>query len=471
MRWALPLCVVVASCSRQPCEDETGRSGPTVRLDVSLETCNGKPIADAEVTTELRKKEPVLLDGSPSSDPNDDALTYAWKIVQQPEGSNVVLESPSGKTTIFTPVVGGGYIVSLTVNDGELDSAPKEIAIGIRNTPPVAVAGDDFASPVGAVASFDGSMSSDADGDVLIYSWSFEQRPAGSNATINLPNSPSPNFIVDVAGIYTLALRVSDGETESEPDFVRVGGGVTGVRPVARPGADVAAVLGRTVSLNGGRSSDPEGAALTYSWRMVSEPPASNPFPNQVALRNAETATASFVPVEAGIYVVELVVNDGFFDSTPGRVNVAVSYGTGGPGDICEVAGCRAETTCFEGTCVGTGDLRISLSWTVISDFDLHVLTPTGVEIFYGNAMDGGGELDVDDCVGNNCRSIGTHVENIVFADNPPAGEYQVWVVNFNGSQQGNFVVEISGSVRQTIQGTLPAQAGAPSQRTRVTVP
>lgn len=471
MRWALPLCVVFASCARQPCESESGESGPTVRLDVSLETCNGKPIAAADIVADGRKRQPVLLDGSPSSDPNGDALTYAWKLIQQPDGSNIELESQTGKTTVFTPVVGGSYIVTLTVNDGELDSAPKELAVGIRNTAPVAVAGEDFASPVGANASFDGSMSTDADGDSLTYAWSFEQVAPGSVAALSGMNSATPSFIVDTAGIYTVALRVSDGEAESEPDFVRVGGGVTGARPVARPGADVSAILGRTAYLSGAASSDPEGASLTYSWRIVSEPPAPSAFPNEVVLNNAQTATASFVPVEAGIYVVELIVNDGFFDSTPARVNVAVSYGTGGPGDICEEAGCRAETTCFEGTCVGTGDLRVSLSWTVISDFDLHVRTPSGVEIFYGNKMDGGGELDVDDCVGDSCRSLGTHVENIVFSDNPESGTYEVWVVNFNGSRQGSFTVQISGAVRQTIQGTLPAQAGAQSQRTRVMIP
>jgi hypothetical protein len=166
--------------------------------------------------------------------------------------------------------------------------------------------------------------------------------------------------------------------------------------------------------------------------------------------------------------VVELVVNDGFFDSPPALLNVAVQYGTGEPGSICEVAGCRIETTCFEGTCVGTGDLRFSLSWSVISDFDLHVLTPSGVEIFYGNAIAGGGELDVDDCVGDMCRSLAMHVENIVFANDPELGTYTVWVENFNGSRAGDFTVEVSGAVRSVIRGSLPPQPGIRSAQTSI---
>ena len=119
---------------------------------------------------------------------------------------------------------------------------------------------------------------------------------------------------------------------------------------------------------------------------------------------------------------------------------------------------CPDGTTCFEGICVGDGELRISLSWNYVSDLDLHVETPTGVHISFENPAAGGGLLDVDDCIGGDCLdNAGTHVENIFFASQPPAGEYRVWVYNFDGRNGGDFEIEVSGAATASFTGTLAA--------------
>ncbi len=119
---------------------------------------------------------------------------------------------------------------------------------------------------------------------------------------------------------------------------------------------------------------------------------------------------------------------------------------------------CPDGTTCFEGVCVGTGELRISLSWNYVSDLDLHVETPTGVHISFENPDAGGGLLDVDDCIGGDCLdNSGTHVENIFFASQPPVGEYSVWVYNFDGRNGGEFDIEVSGAATASFTGTLSA--------------
>ena len=121
---------------------------------------------------------------------------------------------------------------------------------------------------------------------------------------------------------------------------------------------------------------------------------------------------------------------------------------------------CPEEATCFEGVCVGTGELRISLSWDYVSDLDLHVRTPAGDEISFENRSVGGGVLDVDDCVGASCLDNSmTHVENIYFPMQPPVGVYQVWVNNFDGRRGGPFEISVSGEASTTFTGTLPAAA------------
>lgn len=120
---------------------------------------------------------------------------------------------------------------------------------------------------------------------------------------------------------------------------------------------------------------------------------------------------------------------------------------------------CEAGAVCYQGTCVGEGALRFSLSWELDTDYDLHVRTPAGTHISYSNPSGGGGVLDVDDCVGSVCRVPGgTHVENIFFAFAPASGVYEYWAHNFSGELTGHFELEVNvdGRVVETKSGTLP---------------
>lgn len=138
--------------------------------------------------------------------------------------------------------------------------------------------------------------------------------------------------------------------------------------------------------------------------------------------------------------------------------------GTKQPGEACtETEECVPGSVCFNEFCVGAGALRVSLAFTVDSDFDLHLETPLGSHIYYANKNADGGTLDVDQCV-SSCGE-GSHVENIVFDDNAPAGEYEVWVENFDGEAAGSFTIEVAGAVNRSFSGSLPASFGASSDR------
>ncbi len=149
----------------------------------------------------------------------------------------------------------------------------------------------------------------------------------------------------------------------------------------------------------------------------------------------------------------------------------ATGSGTAQPGDPCNgTVDCTPGSICWNEICVGEGALRFSLAWSVASDFDLHVQTPTGTEIYYGNSSAEGASLDVDDCVGSSCRNPeGTHVENIFWAETAASGSYLVWVENFNGGAEGDFTIEVSGASGGPFTGTLPATSGASSEQFSVT--
>ena len=86
---------------------------------------NNAPVANAgpdlgSVTSGTR----VTLNGSASTDPNGNPLTYSWTFLSKPAGSAAVLANPTSVTPSFTVDRSGDYVVQLIVNDGAMNSAP-----------------------------------------------------------------------------------------------------------------------------------------------------------------------------------------------------------------------------------------------------------------------------------------------------------------------------------------------------------
>lgn len=79
----------------------------------------------------------IQLDGRQSYDPEKQPLTYKWRFVQIPIGSEVESSGfnairPGFAAVSFTPDKTGIYLVELVVNDGELDSAPITATVNIQ---------------------------------------------------------------------------------------------------------------------------------------------------------------------------------------------------------------------------------------------------------------------------------------------------------------------------------------------------
>ncbi|MDR9417093.1 MAG: PKD domain-containing protein, partial [Gracilimonas sp.] len=97
----------------------------------NLDPSNEDPDAQISITsTDIEIGEPVQLDASASSDPDNDALTYSWTL-DTPAGSNTQLNNDTSEQVTFTPDVEGDYTVTLTVedeNDGT-DTASETITV------------------------------------------------------------------------------------------------------------------------------------------------------------------------------------------------------------------------------------------------------------------------------------------------------------------------------------------------------
>lgn len=283
---------------------------------VVISTTNSVPVAESGPDQTVSVGSTVHLTGSGSSDMDGQLLTYQWAIISSPAGSHSRLSSEDGVLSSFVADVPGEYVVRLITNDGLETSQPDLVTIRTTNSLPTANAGPDRPVAAGSTVRLNGSRSTDVDGDLLAFSWSFVTRPEGSTAELSNPSGVMPVFTADVAGEYVLQLMVNDGLAYSMPDTVRITT-TANTAPEASAGVDQKANIGAPVQLNGMTSFDAEGAELRYNWSLLSKPRLS-----ASVLSNSNSATPSLVPDKPGTYVAQLIVNDGSLTSAADTVTI-----------------------------------------------------------------------------------------------------------------------------------------------------
>ena len=109
---------------------------------------------------------------------------------------------------------------------------------------------------------------------------------------------------------------------------------------------------------------------------------------------------------------------------------------------------------------VGTGEIQTNVTWDSKADVDLHLIDPSGREIYYAARQSTtGGRLDLDSNAG--CSSDGPRAENIFWGDGiiVPHGEYILRVDYWSActAVKTNYVVTINlrGLPPKIFAGTL----------------
>ena len=109
----------------------TVNDGRTCALQCARPQCTQAtpPVAQAGPSQTVNAGDVVTLDGSGSSDAENDPLTFAWAFASQPTGSSATLSDPTAVNPTFTADVAGTYVMQLIVNDGATNSDPDTVTV------------------------------------------------------------------------------------------------------------------------------------------------------------------------------------------------------------------------------------------------------------------------------------------------------------------------------------------------------
>ena len=252
-----------------------------------LYTGDRPPVANAGPSLAGSEGTAVQFDGTGSSDPDGDALTYAWTFG---DGS-----SGSGPTPSHVYADNGTYTVTLLVSDGSLIASAATTATIANVAPAVsAIAGADLSD--GDTYTASGSFT-DAGADTWTATVDYGDGSGVQPLTLTAKDFSLSHVYPHAApGPFTVTVTVQDddGGSGSASAVVKVNHA-----PVANAGANVAGVEGTAVHFDGSASSDLDGDALTYTWTFGD---GSAP----------ETgAQASHTYADNGSYTVTLMVSDG----------------------------------------------------------------------------------------------------------------------------------------------------------------
>jgi len=287
---------------------------------VTVSTINSPPVANAGSNQTVQVGSTVHLNGSNSSDVDGDPLTYLWSFKSTPANSAAVIFGAQSVMASFVADLPGTYVVQLVVNDGKVSSPASLVTITTANSPPVANAGPNQVVAIGAFVQLNGSGSTDVNGDPLTYKWSLITLPLNSKAVLNNANIVNPTFTADLPGTYVVQLIVNDGQVDSAPATVTISTNAVQA-PMAQAGPNQTVVHGTTVTLKGS-GTDPQSLPLTLSWSLITLPQGSKA---QLSPMPATIASPTFVADLPGVYVAQLIVNNGSLSSSPATVTITTT--------------------------------------------------------------------------------------------------------------------------------------------------
>ena len=196
----------------------------------------------------------ITFDGRGSADPDGAIAAWRWSM-----GNGIVREGP---VVNFSYNSGRNYNVTLTVEDdqGSSASVTETLTVTGNQAPDAVIVATTTNARIGEILRFDGNSSSDADGSIQAWLWTFGN---GTSAT-----GAQSEVVYQQPGTYIVGLTVTDNDGAQ--------GFVNQVVVVAdnllpRPSFSISPpnpLVGRAVIFDASDSNDEDGSIQSYTWHF-----------------------------------------------------------------------------------------------------------------------------------------------------------------------------------------------------------
>ena len=260
----------------------------------------------------------AMLSGS-GSETNGTIVSYAWVLVSGP--GTATISSPGNAGTAVSGLVQGVYRFKLTVTDNSGVTASDIVMVTVDPAPVVigplsadAGANQTITLPVNNVT-LSGS-GSESNGTIASYAWTQLSGPATASM-YSASTAQTGVGGMDVAGVYTFQLKVTDakGSTATATMTVTV---KVHIPPVANAGPNQTTTVTSGLRLNGTGSYDVDGTIVSYSWVQLSGA-------GGVTITNENSATPTIDGLQPGVYVFQLTVTDDAGASASATVTITIT--------------------------------------------------------------------------------------------------------------------------------------------------
>ncbi|WP_344937486.1 PKD domain-containing protein, partial [Zhongshania borealis] len=357
------VCAVREARGEIYCDESTIQSASTAAEEVSATELateiNELPSVFAGDDQQVRELTTVSLLGT-AQDSDGIVNAVQWRESDQNgvarAGPLTIVNADQLSASFIAPDVSEDTIYYLTLrgtdNDGGIGSDVVKVLVkndeGNTDFAPEAKAGDDQVVSAGDLVELDGSLSSDAEGNIAQYLW--EQVGTNGELVIDGPQLSDENEVVakftapnvSQNTVLLFRLTVTDSGDQQASDIVNITIQVSASNssPVSNAGPDQVVEEGQSVSLDGSGSSDTDGDELTYLWQQESGP--------DIELRDSTSVRANFTAPsidESTNVEFSLTVSDGDLRSKD-TIKVTVNPEREGV-NSCDISNPATYAACF----------------------------------------------------------------------------------------------------------------------------
>jgi PKD repeat protein len=234
----------------------TDNSGATASADFQLRVLNRLPTAVISAPSppvSIQSKTELSFGSTGSADAESASLQFYWIFGDGQVGT--------GASPRHTYATAGTYTVILTVVDADGGAASATLAVEVQNRLPTAMAtADNTSVQTGDAVAFDGTASSDPDGQVASWLWEFGDGQTSTEA------APTHVYAAGApgGGPYSVRLTVADNLGAKATATVSVM--VANRLPVPVLDRPTELFTGVAGIFRGNASSDPDGLVLNWTW-------------------------------------------------------------------------------------------------------------------------------------------------------------------------------------------------------------